>query len=767
LKVYYSDMDAKPRSIPHWRKWLRETGNLPPDFDEMPTSAFPPDLLTFQNGERVDKAALWEKRKEEILHILREINIGEWPAPPDEVAVTFREGRDEEENYYIYYAQILFSPDAKAFAYAKKTPYGRFDSSRRDAAVLRVRLLVPKGSGPFPAFVNCHTGYHEPCIWDRFATRGYVVGHFSQDDAEKAAQVFIDARCNQLEWWAFAAGRVLDMLHTLPYVDGTKIAVGGHSRGGKTAVLAGIMNPGFTAVISSHPGTGSGSFCLWRYAGEKFGAETIEVSSRLFPYWNDPRMRFFSGRENKLPFDGHFLAALLAPRPLLMATGEHDMVGEPWGDQQSYLAVRAVYSLLGCEDRIGFHASSGGHALDPAIMDDYIRWTDMQFGRAPKSDRFNKLIYTYSFDAWKSLAGNELNISQFPEKSMDDILHRPGGGIIDSTEDWERKTHLIKENICRIIGELPPYVPVGTASPAGASKASPSAATPVLTLEPLPRSPHGFETAQLPLQGSLKAHITFPNPQERRLQTQMPVVIYCHAYLHATGYHWSRAYGWDISVGEMIARQGMVAVGFDMIGYGSRNREAGIEFFQKNPQTSILGVMIQDVRRLVDALSQLDFIDPSRMAVAGFSLGGMVALYAAAFDSRIKAVASTCGFASMRRDVHGKVTEGLRRYSHLHPTIPRLGLFIGEEARIPYDFHEILALIAPRPLFILAPRLDQDFLLEDVVICVEEAKKVYRLYTAEERLVLATPDDFNRYSLEYQEQVNLFLRKALEEGDEE
>ena len=143
--------------------------------------------------------------------------------------------------------------------------------------------------------------------------------------------------------------------------------------------------------------------------------------------------------------------------------------------------------------------------------------------------------------------------------------------------------------------------------------------------------------------------------------------------------------------------------------------------------------------------------------VAGYSLGGMVGLYAAVFDTRIQAVASACGFGSMRLDVHGNQTEGIKRYSHLRPTIPRLGLFLGNEQRIPYDFHEVLALIAPRPVFILAPRLDQDWFYEDVEVCYLEAAKVFELYGKRGNIVLSSPNDFNRYPPEYQEKVNRWL----------
>jgi hypothetical protein len=148
--------------------------------------------------------------------------------------------------------------------------------------------------------------------------------------------------------------------------------------------------------------------------------------------------------------------------------------------------------------------------------------------------------------------------------------------------------------------------------------------------------------------------------------------------------------------------------------------------------------------------------------VTGYSLGGTVALFATALDERVKAVASTCGFGAMRLDSHGNETEGLRRYSHLRPLLPRLGFFLGNEKRVPFDFHEILALIAPRPLFVLAPLLDQDWVFEDVEACIEPARTVYSLFGARHRLQFHTPLDFNRYPPAYQNRVNHWLLAIAE-----
>jgi pimeloyl-ACP methyl ester carboxylesterase len=253
----------------------------------------------------------------------------------------------------------------------------------------------------------------------------------------------------------------------------------------------------------------------------------------------------------------------------------------------------------------------------------------------------------------------------------------------------------------------------------------------------------------------LVCHLTHLGGKKEKL----PVVIYCHAYLDQRGFDWSRGYGWGTSVGERLAQKGFLAVEFDQFGYGNRNHDCGIEFYAKHPCQSAMGVMIQDVRRIIDILSDVEMADQERIFVVGFSLGGTVALHAAALDKRIKAAASVCGFGSMRMDVHGDATEGLKRYSHLRPTLPRLGFFVRHEKRVPYDYHEILAMIAPRHVYILAPILDQDWFPEDVKKCYDEAFQTYQLLGVPNNIQIYMPNDFNRYPPEYQNRVNDWLWK--------
>ena len=222
---------------------------------------------------------------------------------------------------------------------------------------------------------------------------------------------------------------------------------------------------------------------------------------------------------------------------------------------------------------------------------------------------------------------------------------------------------------------------------------------------------------------------------------KLPVVIWLHGYGYAMGYEWS--YRRDLSPILALVKAGYAVFAFDQIGFGSRIADAG-HFYDRYPHWSELGRMVEDTRAAIDMLQKNAKINPDKIYLFGYSLGGTLGIYTAALDSRVKGVVSICGFTPMRTDTADRGTGGIARYSHVHGLVPRLGFFIGEESRIPYDYQDLIAAIAPRPVYILAPQLDRDAAPADVRAAVESARKVYSLYNAADKLLLDEPWDYNR-----------------------
>jgi hypothetical protein len=164
--------------------------------------------------------------------------------------------------------------------------------------------MIPPGRGPFPVFLTNQPrshGWVAPAV-----RRGYIGGVYyatdpiygNGDDSDGYIDIYPDYDFSCLARWAWAGMRAVDYLYTLPEVDKNKIAISGHSRNGKQALLAGAFDDRIAAVIPSSGNTGEAD--PWRYTSDMFVNESLEQITGNFPYWFHPRLRFFAGREDKL-----------------------------------------------------------------------------------------------------------------------------------------------------------------------------------------------------------------------------------------------------------------------------------------------------------------------------------------------------------------------------------------------------------------------------------------------------------------------------------
>jgi dienelactone hydrolase len=143
-------------------------------------------------------------------------------------------------------------------------------------------------------------------------------------------------------------------------------------------------------------------------------------------------------------------------------------------------------------------------------------------------------------------------------------------------------------------------------------------------------------------------------------------------------------------------------------------------------------------RRGVDVLESLPYVARGKTGVIGHSLGGHNALFLATFDERIQAIVSSCGFNVFAKHAGGDIRAWSLRYY-----MPRIkSLYSDDPARMPFDFTEVLAGLAPRTVFINAPLHDQpDFEVSGVRDCVDAAVPVYRdIFHAADKLVVQYPD---------------------------
>ena len=322
-----------------WEDWAKRTGELPPDFDTMPSMPELPDPLA-----GVVTPDEWAERRRAIRTQFEHWVFGHMPPRPDNLRAVVT-GERKEGDVRVRDVRLEFGPGHRA--------------------QLRLQLMIPPGKGPFPVFLTNHPRTR-PWVATGGAARLHRLHLLRRRSDVRQRRRFgqvhrglpdYDFSC--LARWAWAAMRAVDYLYTLPEVDKPRIGITGHSRNGKQALLAAAFDERIGAVVASSGNTGECN--PWRYTTDMFANESIEQITGNFPHWFHPRLRFFAGREDKLPVDQNSLMALVAPRGLLMYSAFSEGQGNSFGFEQAYRSVKRVYGFLGRPERVGLHLRAGEH----------------------------------------------------------------------------------------------------------------------------------------------------------------------------------------------------------------------------------------------------------------------------------------------------------------------------------------------------------------------------------------------------------------------
>ena len=398
----------------------------PPDanYDEAKVPAYTlPDPLRFVDGTPVRDARDWtDRRRAEVLRLFEANVYGRSPAPPTGMRS----------------AVLETDPRALGGLATRRQVRVLLDGTEAGPA-FEILLYVPNAaSRPVPSFLGLnfggnHTVHPDPAIqlsktwmregagvvdhrateasrgsaaasWpvERILDRGYAVATVYYGDLEPDhADGWKDGVRSRIgpgtsgrfgpdDWgaigaWAWGLSRALDVLAKDPDVDGRRVAVIGHSRLGKTALWAGAQDERFAMVVANDSGEGGAALALRRFG------ETTEAITRAFPHWFGSRYREYAGREDALSVDQHELLALVAPRPLYVASATEDLWADPRGEFLAAKAAEPVYRLLGREglgvedlpvpDRpvgktIGYHRRRGEHALVAYDWEQYLDFAD-------------------------------------------------------------------------------------------------------------------------------------------------------------------------------------------------------------------------------------------------------------------------------------------------------------------------------------------------------------------------------------------------------
>lgn len=208
----------------------------------------------------------------------------------------------------------------------------------------------------------------------------------------------------------------------------------------------------------------------------------------------------------------------------------------------------------------------------------------------------------------------------------------------------------------------------------------------------------------------------------------------------------------DLAYGKELAERGYVVICPDYVTFGEYHPD-----FLGMGYVSGTAKGVRNHMAAVSVLQSLPEVDPERIGAIGHSLGGHNTLFLALFDARVKAAATSCGFDSVETYYEGDLTGWIQdRY------MPRVGWVYGRDAkRMPIDYTEILAALAPRPVYINAPLHDGNFVSAGVDACVAFAEAAYRAQGNAGGIVLEHPDAEHSFPAAQRSRAYAVLDAAL------
>jgi hypothetical protein len=394
------------------------------DEDKVPQYILP-EMLTTQNGRKIRNLKQWEKiRKPEILHLFQQEVFGKVPGKLEISEVVIHEDAGEGLNGLAVRKQLDLV----------------FKRNNRELT-MGLLMYLPKTDKKVPVFLGYnflgnHSILNDP---DIRLSESWVADHPSlgiihnqiteqsrgvQDNRWPVEDIVsagyglttvyygdVDPDKNDLcdgihpffytagqenpgpdEWgaiaaWAWGLSRVMDYLETDEQVNASQVIVIGHSRLGKTALWAAASDSRFAACISNDSG------CMGAALSRRRFGETVAVINSSFPHWFCGNFKKYGGREDELPVDQHMLLALIAPRPLYVASATEDLWADPKGEFLSAKLASDVYHLYGLEGLpvnempkpdspvhgvVSYHIRTGKHDITSYDWEQYIRFADEQ-----------------------------------------------------------------------------------------------------------------------------------------------------------------------------------------------------------------------------------------------------------------------------------------------------------------------------------------------------------------------------------------------------
>jgi hypothetical protein len=354
--------------------------------DQLPVQAMLPDPFLREDGSRISKRSEWPEQRAYLLSLVEQYGYGHQPEAGTVTATQTASAHDA----VLHATRVTLS--------LAMGPQG--------VIAVHLYLVIPDGPGPFPAIIEGDRGWGavaDPVV-SAVSARGYLLAQFDRTEispdkgdaaspglADRATglyKAYPDSDGGALAAWAWGYHRVVDYLVTRSDVDAKRIAITGHSRGGKAVLLAGATDERIALVAPN------GSGCMGAGCERMlFQCEDLDKIVMHFPYWFTPRLARLAGHADRLPFDQHTLKALIAPRCLLTTEGLDDLWANPRGTQITFQAAQVVYRFLGAEGKIGISYRPGKHEHNLTDWEALLDFADHELCRKPMVRRFDALHF--------------------------------------------------------------------------------------------------------------------------------------------------------------------------------------------------------------------------------------------------------------------------------------------------------------------------------------------------------------------------------------
>ncbi len=707
-----AEIQAMLPESPEWDEWVSRTQAYPPRFDILPSLPVAPDpLLRFPADPSSKIAALdeWEAHVEERLrHDVQHYLMGRLPDAPQNLEAEVI-GETVYEGAASRRVRLTFGPG--------------------QAAALGLELIIPEGEGPFPVFMTQHN--HR--AWGLVAVkRGYIAciynGSDSSDDTATFVEPYSGYNWTKLARRGWAASRCIDYLETVPEADAARVALTGHSRNGKTSLMAAAFDPRIQVVISSSSGQG-GCLTAREFSEQHFG-EGLELITRRFPDWLHPRLRFFVGREDKLPVDFHTLVALCAPRAVLLAAALNDPVESTWAIERTYAHVLPVFELFGKPEALAIRYRAGNHATNPGAIESYLDWCDFHFGRAG-TFAASERIHPYDWDSWAAASDFDPGAAaRVRKEAVDDPVQHKA--------ETRAAVLAVMGDAPRGAGPLPDYGEEPFAVEALLGREGRAA---------------GLVREDLVFGEYVNADLWRPRNSDG---APLPAVLWLPPISNARGY--MESYRRGAYAFEDLARAGFAVMCFDPIGMGNRIEEVQ-GFYRRHPNWSLLGKHVRDAQDAIGVLMRHEGVDARRVYVVGFAQGAFIGAHLAVLDERPAGYALISPAASFAAGPETWAHYALMKWSHHQMLAPALGHWKTTASLAPYDMPDLYAAIAPSPLLLVTPEHNWEAPLGAMKASVERAERSYAAQEKGGLFTWAAPPTYNHFGQPTREIVIEWLQE--------